>query len=273
MRSLEIAIGDVSKSFPDAATIKTTDDATAAITKIALAGKGIVNIYVSGGANSLANIALDDLRNLYVFQDGSLPSDGGYVEADMRARAIQALNFVAGFEKVPANISAALAKLSSDTHDWLLTTPAMQTIALADRESSATKLLAPVSGLEKTVNTALLSKLRRVVLGGLKYSATAPFYLHADSSSSLDLESTSVGILEKALSTQANGAARPVAELTAEAKALAGFSVTDAGAAAIDRVSAKWKDLIKSAPDAATRLEYRNLLAVLTAPPADPAAK
>ncbi|WP_218279775.1 hypothetical protein, partial [Pseudomonas sp. FW305-E2] len=83
-------------------------------------------------------------------------------------------------------ISAALKKLSSDTHDWLLTTSALQALSVSDRESNAIKLLNPVLKIEDYANTTLLAKLRRVVLGGLKYQATAPFYLHADSSSTLD---------------------------------------------------------------------------------------
>jgi hypothetical protein len=264
MHSLPKALENTLRDLPLATEVKNLDQALIGVKALLASVKGISNIYIGGSANSLGYQASQAMRNLRVFRDGSITDE--YSEVEMRERTLSLLETLSSMESFPEATKLGLKSVKDKTKDWLLSTPAMNELPEADR---AQMLEAIQSAMDKSFaanEAALLSRVRTRIAGQLGYSDAAPLSFHERNGEKLDLESHTLGILEKLAETKAGGLDRPIAERAQAVKTLISFKrKSESGKAAVERVKSKVEEEIRKTNDSRKREELRKLLEALAA--------
>lgn len=261
MQSLPAALKSTLEGLGDPNEVKTIDDAKKAITKLTTVVKGTANLYVGGTANSLAYLSSQAVRSLYVFREDILPE--GYVENEMRERAVTVLEAVLGSNSFPAATKDALAAVREGAAAFLQNTQAIAGLAEADRAKAIQDLLATLDKTNAATETALLSKLRTRMIGSIVYHAEAPVSFAPKNGATVDMEAEIVSLLENMAGAKAGSVDRPVAERLAAIKSLTSYASAGIGKDAVSRLRETINVEIRSSTDARKRADLRKLLAAL----------
>lgn len=252
-------------SSPQAKALKELKDVEATVKEVAAAANGIIGFYLGAGAQSIRSMAIESVRDLYVFQSDILPKE--YNEEELRARALSGIQFISGIEKLPDATALALDTLVSDVRSWVEQNDAVKVIAPpAERIDAIMKpLMTLKTQIEAPSEKGMLSKLRTRSLGALLRVPTAPFYFKKDDKGTVDFEASALSLLENNLTTKVQGTAgRPFKERLAAATALISFKDTDTGLKSIERVKDSLKAELTNTTEARARESIRNLLKALS---------
>ena len=216
MQSLPLALRSTLEGLGDPSAVKTVDDAKKAVAKLGTVVNGTINIYVGGTANSLAYLGSQALKSIYVFRADVLPE--GYVEAEMRERAVTMLETVMGTNALPAASKESLAAVKEGMRAFLLNTQAVAGLGDSEKEKAVQDLLASLDKSFATTEAALLSKARTRLLSTLVYQAEAPISFVNRNGNMVDLEAEVTGLLERMIGPKAGEVNRPAAERLAAIK-------------------------------------------------------
>jgi hypothetical protein len=266
-RSLASALKAISGELGDSSTFKAKDTTTKQISKIAKAIKGTANYYHVGSHVGLSDIAKENIRLLRKFKSDSLPE--GYLEREMRLRAIEGIRYAATTENLEPLIKETLGKVNSLVQAWLVTTNYITSLAPEKQTEEVKALMNELTTMPETLETAMLSKMRRKVLTNLSASEKAPFFFKEAGPQSLDFEQEAAQILSRVATTAklANGNDRLVEERMAAAKALKTFLVTAVGARFLSDAVNSLESEARSARDSDERSNAMAVLKVLKALP------
>jgi len=262
MQSLAKALLSTQRLLGDAELIATLEDAEVKVNEVASAALATVSFYLGSGAQSIRSLALTNVRQLYVFQEGTLPDN--YDAQAMRTRALEGFKFISQIEKLPISTSQAIEQLVVNVRAWLLSTPAAKSLNGSEQNDRIESILKPLSSLkariEAPTSKGLLSRIRARSIGALVRVPTSPFYLDANQ----DFEAVAVELLEKQVSSKTETlSVRPIAERLAAATALKSFSDSPLGSSALTRTASLISQEVNIVKDARGREELRKLLKVL----------
>jgi hypothetical protein len=262
--NLPIAIARTVDDLGDATTVTSSEELTSRVSKLGISWKGLLNFYLSSGAQSVRYMTQSNIRSLYVFNDSILPDT--ITEENLRNHALLGIETVLAMDTLPKATSESMTAAAAVARQWMLTTPFIK--ALPDAEQTRilderVKTLSQISvAAESTTGT--LAVMRGRVLGNLKRVATSPFFLGELRGTQNDLEKIVVGLLHRALTSKAaDGSPRGVTEHTAAATALVTFADTAVGRTAIEEAKIALAKEEAEAKDAVAREEARTVLALL----------
>ncbi len=260
--SLAKALRQSSSKLPSQAGIATVKDGQDALTKFATTVRGVVRYYVLTNTNGLV---ADTAKLLYVYKPDTLPETLN--EAALRETQFAAVEFTASLETLPAASSDALNSAVAAAKAWFEGTPGFVGLPVGAQDAAKTAAYAALDGLrpaiEGATNLAVLSRLRRGVLGALVRIPTAPFAYSA--AAGVDYEAKALALLERGLLTQLGGKPRPDLERATYIATMRSFLDTPGGQAARSRVDTQLQAELNAAPDAASRETLRSLLKDLRA--------
>ncbi len=228
---------------------------------------GLATYYLLGGAQSVANLARSNLRSLYVFKDGVFTEARSAEATQMRLRAWHGLEWVTALDTLPLEVQTALDHVVADAEAWLEKTPAFLAVAPDQKTDQKRELLAGLAGLKIKMSAnedaALLVRLRRSVLSGLKRNAAAPFYFEVSQLGVLDFEAKAIAVLSKMIVSPLSGSPRAFTERLTAIDALKTFITVPEGLEAL--VEAKKVLLLEKADakDARGRDRIRKLIQAL----------
>ena len=258
-------VNDALIGMPPAASIKTKEDLVAALAKAQAQIAGSVGIYISSSANSFGYLGSSSVKSLKVFQKDVLPE--GYVENDMRDRALQALEAAANMDEFPAVTKAAVASAKPALIAYFKATPLIAGLPSDGQAKMVDKVGTLIDKLILTdIQTSLLSKMRTRFITAIPSTPTAPLGFLTRDGKPADLEPIVMGLLEKMASEKTGNVNRPLAERTAALASLKSYSRSENYANVAERVIAGLKLEIANSSDALRREAIRKLLATFTAP-------
>jgi hypothetical protein len=254
----------VLKDVASATSIEVLDDR---MKQLATTARGLVTFYFGSGAQSIRSMAISNVRQLYIFQNGSLPET--YSETQMRQRALTGIKFIATLEKLPESTTLAIDKLLVDAEAFIKQSPAYAGLTDSEKANQVVELLQPLTALKGNLEnptTGVLSRIRTRVLPALVREKSAPFYLarNVETGEIQDVEETVLKLLEANLTNLVSGKTkRSIPERLATVSALKTFADTDAGVDVLNRVSILVKAELSQATSAREREALRALLAAL----------
>ena len=259
-QSLPMALAQAAGDLGDASSVN-LEKATEKVEALAKQALGLVNFYVATGANSINYMTRANLRSLQVFTPGSLPET--YDETQMRARALKALQFVAGMDELPPAPATALTALEASAQAWVLTVPSLSADQLTTLQKQVTKSFSDANEKISTGPKSLLMQVRTRVLGSLARVSSAPFRMINGPEGRMDFEAITLSLLEWQINAPVRGKVRELAERAAYANSLMTYADTDEGKAAIVRVRAKIGEELSASKDETARENARKLLKTL----------
>lgn len=273
-QSLPVSISLLTTELGDAATAKDLLAVQASTTQFIQKLAGIVNFYYIMGAQSVAAMARDATRPLRVIR-GELPK--GLNEPAMRARALEAVEWVLSQDAFATETDAALHLALEGYAQWLLKTPVFA--GVGDKTDPRRAVLDALVDAVRTFKAQLTSRadrsvlttLRRAVLVSLDREEGAPFYLNVGDQGVLDVEARVLQWLERSSTTQPGAGAAPSQprsqfERMAAVRSLRTFAGSEAGDAAIGRAKAAIQRELSGVRSAQEREKLRKLVALLTLP-------
>ena len=271
-QSLPKSIKALTAELASSADLKTADQVAADMKAKQTELLGTIAIYYAAGGESLASAVEADVHFLRQFKDGILSS--GYVEADLRGRAIEGVRMVANLESFePATVAAIVAYQKAMT-DYLSSSPYVTGLSTDQQATTLKQQLAIVNATPNAIALRVFTKLRASLYKDLQASAPSPFALYTDAKTgaTVDFEEEIATLLSHAATaTLTNGSPRPAAERLAAATALQSFKATVDGADIVTATAATLMNQARSARDMATRNDAMATYKALTST-ADPAA-
>jgi hypothetical protein len=257
-------VTDALIGMPPAASITTKDTLVAALAKAQAQIAGTVGIYISSSANSFGYLGSSSVKSLKVFQKDVLPD--GYVENDMRDRALQALEAAANMDEFPAVTKAAVATAKPVLITYFKATPLLSGLPADGQSKMVDNLGTLIDKLILTdIQTSILSKMRQRFINAIPSTPTAPLGFLTRDGKPTDIEPIVMGILEKTASEKTGSVNRPMAERTASLTTLKTYSRSENYANVADRIVAGLKLEIANSTDPLRREALRKLLSTFSA--------
>lgn len=216
---------------------------------------GLVQYYVSAGAQGLNYMMSANLRNLATYRAGTLPStmDG----LAMRERIASTMDQVMALENFSPATRTAFEKIGDQTTAWLKKTAWYANAAQAEQTEHETKMRGAALEALQLVERLVMPRVRIRQIQGLARSAAAPFYLN----SSVDYEVKALNWLEQILvGSLPSGASYSGSERVAAAQTLATFKTIPQAAAIQVGARSKVETEITKATSAEERESLRALL-------------
>lgn len=219
---------------------------------------GLIQYYVSAGAQGLNYMMSANLRDLAVFKAGSVPSNVDPVA--LRARIATSMDEVMTLEHFSSATRAVFAAMGNDLRDWLQLTPWYATATPAEATAKATAMNKLALDALNTVENVILPNVRIRQITGLVRSTTAPFFF----GTSVDYEAKALSWLEAVLvQTLPSGANYTIGERITAATVLNSFKTLPKAAVIRSAAAAKVDAEIQTATSAEQREALRALLLLL----------
>lgn len=250
--------------MPPASSITSNDLLDAALKKAQAQIAGTLGIYISSSSDSFGYLGSSAAKSLKVFQKDVLPD--GYVENDMRDRALQALEAAADMDEFPAATKDALAAAKPALLAYFQATPVVSGLPADGQAKKMSTINSQIDKLILTdLQTSILSKMRKRFVTEISSTPTAPLGFLTRDGKPTDIEPIVMGLLEKMASEKSGSVNRPMAERTAALASLKSYSRSENYANVADRIVSGLKLEIASSTDALRKEDLRKLLATFTA--------
>jgi len=165
--------------------------------------KGVMSFYVNIGKTSLSKTVRNNIKSLYVFEDGILPD--GYSEEQMRERAYSGVQNVLGATDLPATVRTTLQKIADEGTQSLSTTPYAQSLNDADATTltNASQKSLSLVGTDFALSEIYgLVNLRVTVLKSLLRVNTLPLFFGKLGDNPYDFEQNLVSLIDAVLMDQ-----------------------------------------------------------------------
>jgi hypothetical protein len=264
IESLPHALLRANERLPDAATIKDLDAAKTALGDHKKVLSATVKYYLSARLGRLTKATRWMLGE---FQDGALPD--GLDAGQVRARAWDGLQFLAGLQALPQASDDALTHAVATAEAWLEKTPAFISLTAADQAKARTDAMASLVGLSAALEDTYYPSIRVAAVGAQKYTKGLPYSFTSAATGTVDYETEVIHLLEKSLATPTGPTRRTSDERQAYATSLTTFAPTAEGKAAIERVKTVLGAELVAATDSKTRDAVRALLDTVNGVAAD----
>jgi hypothetical protein len=252
-------ITDALRALPAAEKVKSLDDLKSALSQGLAAVSGTIGLYTSTGASSFAYLGSVAMKSLKVFRDGVLPE--GYVESDMRERALAIFEVGASMSELPALSKTSLAAAKPKLLAYLGSTPLVSGLPQEQKGKVVAVLTTAIDGALAQIEAGTLSKLRARLITAASSTPSAPLAFIERNGAKIDAEPVVMGLLEDLASEKAGKGNRPLAERAEALKALKSYSRSENYKLIAERVAASLALEIHNSTDALRKEDLRKLRA------------
>lgn len=249
---------DALRGLPLAAEVKTESETNAAMKKGFAGVFGTMGIYLSATANSFGYMGSQSMRSLKVFQSDILPE--GYVESEMRERALTALSAAATMNALPSLSQESLAQAKASLKDYINSTAYMNGLGSEDKQKQIDAFAKAVDEGFATNEALILSKMRMRFIEAIASTPTAPLAILQRSGEKVDLEIVVMNTLSDLASAKAGAFDRPVDERAAALASLKSYSRSENYTPYSERLVGDLKLEIRNSSDPMQRESLRTLL-------------
>ncbi len=244
-------------ALPPAAEVKTPSDMKAALSMGLSAVSGTIGIYTASGANSFAYLGSQAMKSLKVFREGVLPE--GYVESEMRERALAVLETSASMNEFPALTKEAVTVVKPKLLEYLSSTAFVASLPRDEQVKTITDLAKAIDKAMGNIETVNLANIRARLIAAVASTPTAPLAFIERNGTKMDIEPVVMGLLEQMSSEKAGNANRPLAERAAALKSLKSYSRSENYLLIAERVAASLALEIHNSTDALRKEGVRKL--------------